>query len=226
MQHATDSMQHATDSMQHATDNMQQRTDNMQQPACNMQQTACNMQQTHATDNMRRATCGTLLIHYAVPNGRLSALHGHCLQQLCVRFKRAHCLEIAGCAGPDGDLGSNEILISKDKTVGIVDGSGTRAHAPTLRRTRTLALTCTHTAIGVSMPRRAARPARARPARARAARQGAVADQRIRRGEALERGLQGAALSQRHPQRSAQRTVGTRLRRCAFGHARWSAVGC
>ena len=26
--------------------------------------------------------------------------------------------------GPDGDLGSNEILISKDKTVGIVDGSG------------------------------------------------------------------------------------------------------
>lgn len=26
--------------------------------------------------------------------------------------------------GPDGDLGSNEILISRDKTVGIVDGSG------------------------------------------------------------------------------------------------------
>jgi glutamate dehydrogenase len=26
--------------------------------------------------------------------------------------------------GPDGDLGSNEILVSKDKTVGIVDGSG------------------------------------------------------------------------------------------------------
>jgi len=26
--------------------------------------------------------------------------------------------------GPDGDLGSNEILISKDKTIGIVDGSG------------------------------------------------------------------------------------------------------
>lgn len=26
--------------------------------------------------------------------------------------------------GPDGDLGSNEIKISKDKTVGIVDGSG------------------------------------------------------------------------------------------------------
>lgn len=25
---------------------------------------------------------------------------------------------------PDGDLGSNEIKISKDKTVGIVDGSG------------------------------------------------------------------------------------------------------
>lgn len=27
--------------------------------------------------------------------------------------------------GPDGDLGSNEILLSSDKTVGIVDGSGT-----------------------------------------------------------------------------------------------------
>ena len=26
--------------------------------------------------------------------------------------------------GPDGDLGSNEIKISKDKTIGIVDGSG------------------------------------------------------------------------------------------------------
>lgn len=26
--------------------------------------------------------------------------------------------------GPDGDLGSNEILVSKDKTIGIVDGSG------------------------------------------------------------------------------------------------------
>jgi glutamate dehydrogenase len=26
--------------------------------------------------------------------------------------------------GPDGDLGSNEILMSKDKTIGIVDGSG------------------------------------------------------------------------------------------------------
>merc|ERR1719434_225471 len=26
--------------------------------------------------------------------------------------------------GPDGDLGSNEILVSQDKTIGIVDGSG------------------------------------------------------------------------------------------------------
>lgn len=26
--------------------------------------------------------------------------------------------------GPDGDLGSNEILVSKDKTIGVVDGSG------------------------------------------------------------------------------------------------------
>jgi glutamate dehydrogenase len=28
--------------------------------------------------------------------------------------------------GPDGDLGSNEILISKDKTIAIVDKSGRR----------------------------------------------------------------------------------------------------
>jgi glutamate dehydrogenase len=27
--------------------------------------------------------------------------------------------------GPDGDLGSNEILLSKDKTIAIIDGSGT-----------------------------------------------------------------------------------------------------
>jgi NAD-specific glutamate dehydrogenase len=26
--------------------------------------------------------------------------------------------------GPDGDLGSNEILVSHDKTIAIVDGSG------------------------------------------------------------------------------------------------------
>jgi len=26
--------------------------------------------------------------------------------------------------GPDGDLGSNEILVSKDKTIIIIDGSG------------------------------------------------------------------------------------------------------
>jgi glutamate dehydrogenase len=26
--------------------------------------------------------------------------------------------------GPDGDLGSNEVLISKDKTIGVVDGGG------------------------------------------------------------------------------------------------------
>lgn len=36
--------------------------------------------------------------------------------------------------GPDGDLGSNEIKISKDKTIGIVDGSGVlvcaKARAP------------------------------------------------------------------------------------------------
>jgi glutamate dehydrogenase len=34
--------------------------------------------------------------------------------------------EVTKCqtGGPDGDLGSNEILISKDKTIAIIDGSG------------------------------------------------------------------------------------------------------
>lgn len=32
--------------------------------------------------------------------------------------------------GPDGDLGSNEIKISKDRTVGIVDGSGVAYGGP------------------------------------------------------------------------------------------------
>lgn len=27
-------------------------------------------------------------------------------------------------SGPDGDLGSNEILLSKDKTIAVIDGSG------------------------------------------------------------------------------------------------------
>lgn len=30
----------------------------------------------------------------------------------------------AAVTGPDGDLGSNEILISKDKTIAVIDGSG------------------------------------------------------------------------------------------------------
>lgn len=43
------------------------------------------------------------------------------LDQLGV--KEEDCTKIQ-TGGPDGDLGSNEILISKDKTIGIVDGSG------------------------------------------------------------------------------------------------------
>jgi len=38
-------------------------------------------------------------------------------------IKEEDCTKIQ-TGGPDGDLGSNEILLSKDKTVGIVDGSG------------------------------------------------------------------------------------------------------
>jgi glutamate dehydrogenase len=38
-------------------------------------------------------------------------------------IKEEECTKIQ-TGGPDGDLGSNEILISKDKTLGIVDGSG------------------------------------------------------------------------------------------------------
>ena len=35
------------------------------------------------------------------------------------------CITHSLCAGgPDGDLGSHEILMSKEKIVGIVDGSG------------------------------------------------------------------------------------------------------
>ena len=30
----------------------------------------------------------------------------------------------AAVGGPDGDLGSNEILMGKEKLIGIVDGSG------------------------------------------------------------------------------------------------------
>ncbi|CAE8609699.1 unnamed protein product [Polarella glacialis] len=37
--------------------------------------------------------------------------------------------------GPDGDLGSNEILVSKDKTIGIVDGSGVLYDPAGLNRT-------------------------------------------------------------------------------------------
>ena len=37
--------------------------------------------------------------------------------------------------GPDGDLGSNEILLSKDKTIGIIDGSGVAYDPSGLDRT-------------------------------------------------------------------------------------------
>jgi len=43
------------------------------------------------------------------------------LEQLGV--KEEDCTKVQ-TGGPDGDLGSNEILISKEKTIGIVDGSG------------------------------------------------------------------------------------------------------
>ena len=43
------------------------------------------------------------------------------LRKLNLKEEESTKLQIGG---PDGDLGSNEILISKDKTIGIVDGSG------------------------------------------------------------------------------------------------------
>jgi hypothetical protein len=43
------------------------------------------------------------------------------------------CCATLQTGGPDGDLGSNEIKISKDKTIGVVDGSGVLVCA-TLRR--------------------------------------------------------------------------------------------
>jgi len=42
--------------------------------------------------------------------------------------------------GPDGDLGSNEILISKDRTLGIADGSGVAYDAAGLDRTELVRL--------------------------------------------------------------------------------------
>mmetsp|Transcript_66361 Transcript_66361/g.151821 ORF Transcript_66361/g.151821 Transcript_66361/m.151821 type:complete len:532 (+) Transcript_66361:1701-3296(+) len=42
--------------------------------------------------------------------------------------------------GPDGDLGSNEILVSKDRTIGIVDGSGTLYDPAGLDRTELVRL--------------------------------------------------------------------------------------
>lgn len=44
-----------------------------------------------------------------------------CIEKL--GLKEEECTKIQ-TGGPDGDLGSNEILISKDKTVAIIDGSG------------------------------------------------------------------------------------------------------
>merc|ERR1719498_1876878 len=38
-------------------------------------------------------------------------------------FKQEECTKVL-TGGPDGDLGSNEILMSKEKIVGVVDGSG------------------------------------------------------------------------------------------------------
>jgi glutamate dehydrogenase len=40
-----------------------------------------------------------------------------------LKLKESECTKMQ-TGGPDGDLGSNEILISSDKTIGIVDGSG------------------------------------------------------------------------------------------------------
>ena len=42
--------------------------------------------------------------------------------------------------GPDGDLGSNEIKLSKDKTIGIVDGSGILFDPNGINRTELLRL--------------------------------------------------------------------------------------
>jgi len=44
-----------------------------------------------------------------------------CLQKAGLKEEEVTKLQTGG---PDGDLGSNEILMSKDKTIGVVDGSG------------------------------------------------------------------------------------------------------
>lgn len=50
--------------------------------------------------------------------------------------------------GPDGDLGSNEILLSKDKTVGIIDGSGVAYDASGLDRVELARLAKSRLPIG------------------------------------------------------------------------------
>jgi len=53
-----------------------------------------------------------------------NSVHEYVVQMLeQLGLREEDCTKVQ-TGGPDGDLGSNEILISKDKTIGIVDGSG------------------------------------------------------------------------------------------------------
>jgi len=53
-----------------------------------------------------------------------NSVHEYVLEILNKKGLKEHSITKVMTGGPDGDLGSNEILISKDKIVAIIDGSG------------------------------------------------------------------------------------------------------
>jgi len=50
--------------------------------------------------------------------------------------------------GPDGDLGSNEILLSSDKTIAVIDGSGVLADPAGLNREELIRLAKLRSPVG------------------------------------------------------------------------------
>eukprot|EP00446_Apocalathium_sp_SHHI-4_P011084 CAMPEP_0177211602 /NCGR_PEP_ID=MMETSP0367-20130122/32181_1 /TAXON_ID=447022 ORGANISM="Scrippsiella hangoei-like, Strain SHHI-4" /NCGR_SAMPLE_ID=MMETSP0367 /ASSEMBLY_ACC=CAM_ASM_000362 /LENGTH=1009 /DNA_ID=CAMNT_0018660801 /DNA_START=1 /DNA_END=3027 /DNA_ORIENTATION=- len=53
-----------------------------------------------------------------------ASVHTYVTELLAKLGEDEACITKFQTGGPDGDLGSNEILVSKDRTIGIVDGSG------------------------------------------------------------------------------------------------------
>merc|ERR1719211_814624 len=53
-----------------------------------------------------------------------ASVHVYVVELLKALGKNEESITKFQTGGPDGDLGSNEILVSKDKTIAVVDGSG------------------------------------------------------------------------------------------------------